>query len=227
METPAETKLLLRRTAHSVLNAGLIEGAAAAGALLWFAFVWRIFLPFSVALAIGVYFGVLLVLQRPTRSQLLVQQMAVAEVPRVLDEMAARVACIETRAEFTPAPFACAHLQVIARTARSILARLQERPRHVTGARFVFESLLDAASKASVRCEMFSGVNGPAAQRGREVLEHRAFPAITRGLQQLLEKLVQDDVRALNVDIVVLEQMLDLEGLSEAEPVHEDQRGVA
>ena len=58
-------------------------------------------------------------------------------------------------------------------------------------------------------------------------MEHRAFPAITRGLQQLLEKLVQDDVRALNVDIVVLEQMLDLEGLSEAEPVHEDQRGVA
>jgi hypothetical protein len=82
----------------------------------------------------------------------------------------------------------------------------------------VFDSLLDATVVALNRYEKFSRVSGPAAQRGREVLEHRAFPTIARGLQQLLEKLVQDDLRALNVDVVVLEQMLDLEGLSEAEP---------
>jgi hypothetical protein len=179
-------------------------------------------MPFSLVLAVGVYVGVSMLLSLPNRDRLSIDDAAASELQRILAEVGARVVHIEAETERIPAPVARTHVHTIARTATSILADLRERPRHVSGARFVFESLLDATVMALDRYQKFSRVSGPAAQRGREVLEHRVFPTIARGLQQLLEKLVQDDLRALNVDVVVLEQMLDLEGLSEAEPLREE-----
>jgi hypothetical protein len=218
--------MLLRRAGAFVLDSGLIEGAVAGCALLVFVFVWQIFPPFSLVLAIGVYFGVLLVLHRPSRGERLAEHIAALDVRCVLEGIEARVGCIERGAESIPAPIARLHLDSIVRTARSTLAHVRERPQRVLGVRFVFDSLLDAAVTAVGRYEKFSRVDGPAAQRGRELLERRAFPTIAHALQQLLEQVLQDDLRTLNVDLVVLEQMLDLEGLSEAEPVHEDLRGV-
>ena len=83
------------------------------------------------------------------------------------------------------------------------------------------ESLLEAAVTALARYERFSRLNSPAAERGREVKERRAFPIIARSLEQLLEQLLQDDLRTLDIDLVLLDQMLYVEGLSEAEPLRD------
>jgi NAD-dependent oxidoreductase involved in siderophore biosynthesis len=63
------------------------------------------------------------------------------------------------------------------------------------------------------RHQKFSRLSGHSPQRVLAVLEGRVFPTIARGFAQLLEKLLQDDLRTLNVDVMVLEQMLELEGL--------------
>jgi len=113
-------------------------------------------------------------------------------------------------------------VDAIAATATRILADFQERPRHVPEARFVFDTLLNAMVMALDRYQKFSRVSGAVARHGRDVLEERVFPTIERGFQQLLGKLLQGDLQALNVDVEVLEQMLDLEGLAEGEPTRQE-----
>jgi hypothetical protein len=189
---------------------GLVEGVAAVLAFLAFVFVGQISFLVSLGLAVGVYFGVMMLLPARKPDQLVIDAVTASELQRALAEGRARVARIQRETEGA----ARLPLSTIVRTAESILADFEERPRHVSEARFAFDTLLDATMMSLDRYEKFSRLSGPAAQRGRDVLEGRVFPTIERGLQQLLEKLLQDDLRALNVDAAVLEQLLDLEGLS-------------
>jgi len=198
-----------------LVQSGLAEGGAAALAFLAFMFVGQISFLVSVGLAAGVYFGVAMLLPARKANRVVIGGLTASELQDVLAEGRARVTRIERDVERVPVSAARQRLTGILRTAKSILADFQERPRHVSEARFAFDALLDATVMSLDRYEKFSRVSGLAAQRGREVLEGRVFPTIERGFQQLLEKLLQDDLRALNVDAAVLEQMLDLEGLSE------------
>jgi len=213
--------IVLRRPGEFVLASGLIEGTVAGCALMVFVFVWQIFPPFSLVLAIGIYFGVLLLLHRPNSGPFPVNQTAASDVGCILEEIEAQVARIEAGAERIPVAVTRAHVHAIARSASGVLADFRERPRHASGACFVCESLLEAAVTALARYERFSQLSSPAAERGREVLESRAFPIIARSLEQLLEQLLQDDLRTLDIDLVLLDQMLYVEGLSEAEPLRD------
>lgn len=205
----------LGRVGDFLVESGLIAGTAAVIALLIFVFVWQIFLLISFALAVGVYFGVVMLLPARTPDRLVVDGLTASELDHVLAEGRVGVARIERDAERVPTPVARLRVHAIAVTANRILADFKERPRHVPEARFAFDALLNATVMALDRYQKFWRVSGPVAQRGREVLEDRVLPTIDRGFQQLLDKLLKDDLRALNVDVVVLEQMLDLEGLSE------------
>lgn len=205
----------LGRVGDFVVESGLIAGSAAVIALLAFVFVWQIFLLISFALAVGVYFGVAMLLPARTPDRLVVDGLTASELDRVLAEGRVGVARIERDAEHVPTPAARLRVHAIAVTATRILADFEERPRNVAEARFAFDTLLNATVMALDRYQKFLRVSGAVAQRGREVLEDRVLPTIDRGFQQLLDKLLKDDLRALNVDVVVLEQMLDLEGLSE------------
>jgi hypothetical protein len=138
-----------------------------------------------------------------------------SELERVLASGRVSVVQIELHAEHAPTAAARLRVQAIAATATRILSDFKQRPRNVSEARFAFDTLLNATIMALERYLKFAQVSGGVAQRGREVLEERVFPTIERGFQQLLDKLLKDDLRALSVDVEVLEQMLDLEGLSE------------
>ena len=210
-----EYRPALGRLADVLVQSGLVAGGAAAVALLAFVFVWQISLPLSLALAVGVFFGVSMLLPARDPNQLIADGLTDSELQRALAEGRAGVAQIERDAERVRTPAARTHVQTIARTADGILADFKEHPEHVPDARFAFDALLNATVMALDRYEKFSRVSGPVAQRGREILEGRVFPTIAGGFQQLLQKLLRDDLRALNVDVVVLEQMLELEGLSE------------
>jgi len=205
----------LGRVGNFVVESGLIAGGAAVIALLVFVFVGQIFLLISLALAVGVYFGVAMLLPARNPDKLVVDGLTASELERVLAEGRVGVGRIERDAERVPTPGTRLRVHAIAMTANRILADFSERPRHVPEARFAFDALLNATVMALDRYQKFWRVSGPVAQRGREVLEDRVFPTIARGFQQLLDKLLKDDLRALNVDVVVLEQMLDLEGLSD------------
>lgn len=221
LELPGSWPALGRLT-DFLVQSGLIAGGAAVVALLAFVFVWQIFLPFSLALAVGVFFGVSMLLPARNPNRLVADGLTAAELERALTEARASVAQIGRDAERVQTPAARARVHTIVETAESILADFKERPQHVPEARFAFDALLGATVMALDRYQKFSRVSGPVAQRGREVLEGRVFPTIVRGFQQLLEKLLRDDLRALNVDVAVLEHMLELEGLSEDERASEE-----
>jgi hypothetical protein len=196
---------------------GPLETGAAVLALLAFVFVWRISLLASLGLAVGVYFGVAMLLPARSPDRFVIEARTKCEF-----EAGARVACIEQETVRMGMSAARLRLPVIIRTANSILADLNVRPQHLSEARFAFDALLDATVMALDRYQKFSRSGTVAAQRGRDVLENRIFPTIDRGFQQLLEKLLQDDLRALSVDAAVLEHLLELEGLSGEERVRDD-----
>ncbi len=198
-----------------LVQAGLVEGGAAVLAFLAFVFVGQMSFLVSVGLAAGVYFGVAMLLPARKAHRVVIDGLTASELQDVLAEGNARVTRIKRDAERVPVSAARQRLTGILRTAKSILDDFQERPQHVSEARFAFDALLDATVMSLDRYDKFSRMGGVAAQRGREVLEGRVFPTIERGFQQLLEKLLQDDLRALNVDAAGLEQLLNLEGLAD------------
>jgi 5-bromo-4-chloroindolyl phosphate hydrolysis protein len=198
-----------------LVQSGLVEGGTAALAFLAFVFIGKVSFLVSLGLAVGVYFGVSMLLPARKPGRLVIDGLTGSELQGVLAEGRARMARIERDAGRIPVAVARQRLTGILRTAENILADFQERPRHISEARFAFDTLLDAAVMSLDRYERFSRSSGSIAQRGREVLEGRIFPTVERGLQQLLEKLLQDDLRALNVDAAVLEQLLNLEGLAD------------
>jgi hypothetical protein len=154
--------------------------------------------------------------------QFVIHGLTASELEHTLAEGRRRVARIEQEAERVTVSAARLRLPAIIRTANCILADFQERPRHLPEARFAFDALLDASVMSLDRYQKFSRSGAVVAQRGRDVLENRTFPTIDRGFQQLLEKLLQDDLRALSVDAAVLEHLLELEGLSEEGRVRDD-----
>lgn len=213
MKTP-DTSDFAKRVGDFAVQSGLIAGGAAVIALLVFVFVWQIFLLISLALALGVYFGVSMLLPVQNPEQNIVDGLDACELAQELADGKARVARIERDAERLSTPAARSSVQAIAATVENILEDFKERPRHIPDARFAFDALMDATVLALNRHQKFSRLTGAVAQRVPSVLEERVFPTITRGFQQLLEKLLQDDLRALNADVMVLEQMLELEGLA-------------
>ncbi len=187
-----------------LVQAGLVEGGAAVLAFLAFVFVGQMSFLVSVGLAAGVYFGVAMLLPERKAHRVVIYGLTASDLQDVLAEGNARVTRIKRDAERVPVSAARQRLTGILRTAKSILDDFQERPQHVSEARFAFDALLDATVMSLDRYDKFSRMGGVAAQRGREVLEGRVFPTIERGFQQLLEKLLQDDLRALNVDAAFL-----------------------
>ena len=221
MKTPDASESA-KRMADFVVESGLLAGGAAVIALLVFVFVWQISLLISLALALGVYFGVAMLLPAQNTNRRIVDGLTAIELEQELAEGKARLARIERDAQSLSRPAARASVQGIVATAASVLADFNERPRHVPEARFAFDSLMDATQMALSRHQKFSRLSGPVAQRVQTVLEGRVFPTLTSGFEQLLEKLLQDDLRALNVDVVVLEQMLELEGLAADGPASQE-----
>ena len=218
----------LGRVGDFVVESGLIAGGVAVIALLAFVFALQIYLPLSLILAVGVYLGVAMLLPARNPDRLVVDGLSASELRFILAEGRASLARIERELQFLITPGrARERVTGIVQTAARVLADFEERPRHVAQARFAFDALMDATVMAMSRYRKFWQAGGFVAQRGREVLEERVFPTIDRGFQQLLDKLLTDDLRTLNVDVVVLEQMLDLEGLAADDAPHGISTGAA
>lgn len=194
-----------------------IPGVAAAVALLTFVAAWQIVLPVAAVLAVGVYVGVSLLLPAPEQGPPSLDGSNSAEPQRVVAEGRASVRQIRAGSLRLAASSARDRLLAIAGTGECILADFAECPRHVPEARFALQSLLAAAVTALDRQQRFERATGPAALRCREALEARVFPTIERGLQQLHSRLLQDDLRAVTVEVRTLDQLLELEGLTEEE----------
>ena len=196
------------------IDAELTTGASAAVALLVFVFVLDLPLTIGLVLAVGVYFAMALILP-PWRSDCVVVdgltddefEQFLAAAHRVIGE-------IESSSEGAETPAVRDRGRAIARIATRILDACIERPQVTTDVRFPFDTLLSAALTALERHRRFAQAAGPAVRRGLSALEAQVFPRIGLGLQQLEERLLNDDMRALRVDLAVLEDLLSLEGLA-------------
>lgn len=195
----------------------LVAGVTAAVALLAFVAAWQIALPIAVMLAVGVYVGMSLLLPASAQGLPSPDDADSAGPQRVVAEGRASVHQIRVGSQRVAASAARDRLLAIAGAGDCILADFAECPRHVPEAQFALQSLLAAAVTALDRQQKFERATGPAARRCMEVLEARVFPTIERGLQQLHSRLLQDDLRAVTVEVRTLDQLLDLEGLTEEE----------
>jgi hypothetical protein len=220
-------RALIRQAGEFAVESGLAAGMAAVSGLLLLVLVWRISVPIGLGLAVGVYLGVMLLLPEQNADLPVVDGLDGSELQQVLAAGADAVARLGQQAEHITTPTARMRVLAIGVTASRILGDFQEHPDHLSEARFAFEALMGAALAAVARYRKFDPVQGQVARRAKALLEDRVLPTVERGLQQLLDRLMNDDLRALNVDTEVLEQMLDLEGLSADAADHEAPVGPA